>query len=56
MSKLDLLVENQNLRKMLEIIREDIDKHCIDSKHSQMSNRCKILGCSRCVLGKYRKD
>ena len=55
MTKLDMMVDNQNLRKMLEVMREDIDKHCVESKHSQMSNGCKILGCERCVLGKYRK-
>lgn len=65
MNKLDMLVENQNLKKMLEIMREDVEKNCIDCKNklpyllrhvpenpalAHMAERCK-----QCVWGKYRE-
>ena len=66
MTKLDMLVDNQNLRKMLEIMQEDINKNCIDCKNklpyllryvpenqalAHMETRC-----NQCVFGKYRKE
>lgn len=65
MTKLDMLVDNQNLKKMLEIMREDVEKNCVDCKNklpyllrhvpenpalAHMVERCK-----QCVWGKYRK-
>lgn len=54
--KVFLLIENQNLRKTVEHMREDIAKHCIDSKYSQMSDLCGNLRCERCVLSKWVKE
>lgn len=66
MTKLDMLVENQNLKKMLEIMREDVDKNCIDCENkmpyllrhvpenpalAHMAERC-----NQCVFGKYKNN
>lgn len=67
MTKLDMLVENQNLKKMIEIFREDIDKHCVDCENKMPYARRYVaeniaalanIGtlCNRCVLGKYKKS
>ena len=56
MTKLDMLVDNQNLRKMLEVMREDIDKHCIDCENILPHIIRYVTDCGRCVLGKYRNE
>lgn len=55
MIKFDLLVENQNLRKILEIMREDISKNCVDCENRLPFIAKYKLDCDRCVLGKYRE-
>lgn len=56
MTKLDMLVENQNLRKMLEVMREDIDKNCVECENMLPHIIRYVTDCERCVFIKYRKD
>lgn len=61
MTKLDMLVENQNLKKMLEIMREDVEKNCVDceNKIPCYNKKYRIYeepNCNQCVFGKYRKE
>ena len=66
MTNLDMMVDNQNFKRMLELMLEDINKKCVDCENrlpytlrhvpenpvlAHMAERCK-----QCVLGKYRKD
>lgn len=55
MTKLDMLVENQNLRKMLEIMRSDIGKNCVDCENKMPFIAKYKLDCDRCVFWKYRE-
>lgn len=66
MNKLNMMIDNQNLRKMFEIMREDISKNCVDCENkmpyllrhvpentalANMTARCK-----QCIFEKYRKE
>lgn len=51
--KIILLLENQNLLKMLHIIREDILAHCIDCRSAEINTL--LFTCERCILNKYKK-
>lgn len=65
MNNLSLIVDNQNLKRMVEFLLEDITSHCVDCENrlpyalryvpenptlAHMAERCK-----QCVFGKYRK-
>ena len=65
MNKLNMMIDNQNLRKMFESMREDVSKNCVDCENklpyllrhvpentalANMTTRCK-----QCIFGKYRE-
>ena len=56
MTNLDMIVDNQNLLKMLELIREDISKNCVDCENMLPHIIRYVTDCGRCVLGKYRNE
>ena len=56
MTKLDMLVDNQNLKRMLELMLEDINKKCVDCENMLPHIIRYVTDCGRCVLGKYRKE
>ena len=55
MTNLDMIVDNQNLLKMLELIREDISKNCVDCENMLPHIIRYGTDCERCVFMKYRK-
>lgn len=56
MTNLDMLVDNQNLKRMLKLMLEDITTHCVDCKHGfPQTRRSTDPGCDICAMGKYQK-
>lgn len=56
MTKLDMLVENQNLKKMLEVMREDVSKNCVECENMLPGIIRYVTDCERCVFLKYRNS
>lgn len=55
MNKLDMMVDNQNLKRMLEMMLEDVSKNCVECENMLPHIIRYVTDCERCVFMKYRK-